>query len=266
MKTNRIYFLVIAVVFLLFLGVTSASARPSLAPAGTSFTYQGELLYQGALANGSFDFQFSLHDASGGGAQVGSTITKSGVTVTEGRFTVQLDFGSGIFTGDARWLEIAVQTAGGSGYTTLTPRQELTPAPYAIHASSVDGLPEVQATQAALEATQTAVLLIQDALDTRITALETFASGQADLFAGGKGSTCIGAATFDTPVVCNIDLGQDTRTVVVTGVALDASEDIHTFLATYFPGDDDIDVVMYGPSDPAELAVTIRVNWIAEEL
>jgi hypothetical protein len=44
-----------------------------------------------------------------------------------------LDFGSGVFNGEARWLEISVQCPTGSGdYTTLTPRQALTPAPYAL--------------------------------------------------------------------------------------------------------------------------------------
>jgi len=42
---------------------------------------------------------------------------------------VTLDFGSGVFTGNARWLEIAVRTNGASGFVTLTPRQPLTPTP-----------------------------------------------------------------------------------------------------------------------------------------
>jgi hypothetical protein len=52
--------------------------------------------------------------------------------VTNGLFTVQLDFGAGAFQGDARWLQIAVKCAGDASYTTLSPRQPLTPAPYAL--------------------------------------------------------------------------------------------------------------------------------------
>jgi len=57
-------------------------------------------------------------------------VTKPSKEVSDGYFTVQLDFGSGVFTGDARWLEIAVDC--GSGATALGPRQELTAAPYAL--------------------------------------------------------------------------------------------------------------------------------------
>jgi hypothetical protein len=53
--------------------------------------------------------------------------------VSNGLFTIpDLDFGSGAFNGEARWLAIAVQCPGDSGYTALSPRQALTPAPYAL--------------------------------------------------------------------------------------------------------------------------------------
>ena len=53
--------------------------------------------------------------------------------MADGLFTVALDFGSGAFTGAARWLEIAVRCPAGSGtYTTLSPRQALTSSPYAV--------------------------------------------------------------------------------------------------------------------------------------
>lgn len=102
------------------------------APLGTAFTYQGQLQKNGSPYNGTCSFQFSLWDAVSGGAQVGSTLTQTGVTVSNGLFTVTLDFGTGVFTGDARWLQIAVQCSGDSGYTTLSPRQALTAAPYAL--------------------------------------------------------------------------------------------------------------------------------------
>ena len=50
----------------------------------------------------TYDFRFSLDDAVMGCAQVGSTQTKTGVTVSNGLFTVQLDFGSTAFLGEAR--------------------------------------------------------------------------------------------------------------------------------------------------------------------
>jgi hypothetical protein len=75
---------------------------------GTAFTYQGQLRKSGAPVNGTCNFQFSLFDALSGGAQIGATQTKSGVSVSNGLFTIpDLDFGSGAFNGEARWLAIA---------------------------------------------------------------------------------------------------------------------------------------------------------------
>ena len=59
---------------------------------------------------------------------------------------MQLDFGSNAFGGDARWLQIAVQCSGDTGFTTLSPRQPLTPAPYALYSprsawSGLSGVP-----------------------------------------------------------------------------------------------------------------------------
>ena len=88
----------------------------------SAFTYQGRLAEGGAAANGSYDLQFTLFDSASGGTQVGATQTSSGVTVTNGVFTVQLDFGAGAFPGAQRFLEIGVRTAGGGSFTSLAPR------------------------------------------------------------------------------------------------------------------------------------------------
>jgi hypothetical protein len=120
-------------------GIQAPIGTAPSAALGTSFTYQGQLKKDGNPVNGNCDFRFSLWDAAGsgspptGGSQIGSTQTKTGVTVTDGLFTVPLDFGERAFTGDARWLQIAVRCPAGSGsYTTLSPRQQLTPTPYAL--------------------------------------------------------------------------------------------------------------------------------------
>lgn len=113
------------------LGNEAAPTAPE-ASVGTSFSYQGYLEDNGNLANGTYDFQFKLFDALNGGAQVGSTVVADNVAVSDGTFSAKLNFGVDAFGGGARWLEILVRPDGGSGYTTLTPRQELTPAPYAL--------------------------------------------------------------------------------------------------------------------------------------
>jgi hypothetical protein len=119
---------------LLLLAVLAGAPVARAAGIGTAFTYQGKLERGTSPANGSHDLQFALYDAATAGTQVGSTLTVSGVNVVNGFFTVTLDFGAGAFAGQARWLDIAVRATGDPSYTPLTPRQSLTPAPYALYA------------------------------------------------------------------------------------------------------------------------------------
>jgi hypothetical protein len=111
---------------------------------GTTFTYQGRLNANGAPANGVYDFNFGLFSTNSGGSLIGSADSVPGVSVTNGLFTVPLDFAAN-FPGASRWLEIAVRTNGGAVFTTVVPRQQLTATPYAITAGSVvsGGLPAV---------------------------------------------------------------------------------------------------------------------------
>ena len=120
-----------------------AQARPEAgsvagitAAMGTAFTYQGQLIKNGEPVNDTCDFLFLLYDAPIGGSPVGDTQEKPAVTVTGGIFTIpNLDFGNGAFNGEARWLLITVRCPINSGaYTSIGPRQELSPTPYALHA------------------------------------------------------------------------------------------------------------------------------------
>jgi hypothetical protein len=106
----------------------------------TAFTYQGRLGDGATPANGTYDLRFSVWTNSSGPAQVGVALTISATTVSNGFFTVSLDFGAGIFTGEERWLEIGVRTNGGGAFATLNPRQRFTSTPYAITAGSVTGV------------------------------------------------------------------------------------------------------------------------------
>lgn len=105
-------------------------ANPQAA-VGTGFSYQGYLTDGSGPANGPYDFQFRLYDTDTAGAQIGATFILDDIPVNNGLFTVELDFGVGAFGGGGRWLEIDVRPGGSSGaYTTLSPRQKLTPSPY----------------------------------------------------------------------------------------------------------------------------------------
>jgi len=109
---------------------------------GTAFTYQGRLMDGGGAAEGSYDLRFALFDAASGGLPVGSAVTREDVPVADGLFSVTLDFGAAAFTGGARYLEVAVRPGASTGaYTTLSPRQALTVAPYALYASAAGARP-----------------------------------------------------------------------------------------------------------------------------
>jgi len=126
----------------------AALPAPSIAELmGSRFTYQGSLTQGGGPVTGDTDMKFTLWDSAADGNQVGSTLTFDGqpgnpgpIAATSGLFTVKLDFGVLVFNGEARWLRIEVRfphdPENTGAYTPLTPRQELTPTPYAIFALS----------------------------------------------------------------------------------------------------------------------------------
>jgi hypothetical protein len=74
----------------------------------TSFTYQGQLNASGSLANGTYQFTFTLYDAATNGNVIGAPIMQS-IAVVDGLFTTPLDFGA-VFTGQQYWLDIQVGT------------------------------------------------------------------------------------------------------------------------------------------------------------
>ena len=109
--------------------------------------FQGSLNHSASPANGSYDFEFVLYDAPAGGNQVGSVQTRNGVTVSNGTFSTQLDFGLTAFPGAPRYIEIRVRPTGQPGITVLDPRQQVARTPYAIrsfmadNAAGLNGLP-----------------------------------------------------------------------------------------------------------------------------
>src|SRR6185436_15820854 len=96
-----------------------------------SFSYQGQLSKNSILVNGTCNLQFSLYSAEMGGSPFNAVpLTRANVAVSNGVFTVLLDFEAGAFDGTARWLAISVQGSGDPGYTPLAPRQAIAAAPY----------------------------------------------------------------------------------------------------------------------------------------
>ena len=107
---------------------------------GTAFTYQGRLSDGGAPANGSYDFQFAIYEGAAKINPVSGPVTNSATSVSNGFFTVTLDFGAAVFDGSDRWLEIGVRTNGVGSFIPLTSRQQMTSTPYAIQALRAGGV------------------------------------------------------------------------------------------------------------------------------
>lgn len=116
------------VFFAIALGIASDISAQT-----TAFTYQGSLKDGTNQANGTYDLQFRLWDAS---SPIAGPITLEDVPVTNGVFSVNLDFGASALPGADRYLEISVRPGASTGaFTTLAPRQQVTSSPYAMQAA-----------------------------------------------------------------------------------------------------------------------------------
>lgn len=117
------------VLIILVLGLFCAPDTSAQTP---EISYQGNLKEGDLPANANYDIEFRLYDSLSGGTLIGTEIYLSPVTVTDGVFSVKLDFGASGFPGQDRYLEIAVRRTGVGSLVTLGPRQKIGSAPYAI--------------------------------------------------------------------------------------------------------------------------------------
>ena len=132
MKTNLFKLLLTATLLV--------SANLNLHAQGTAFTYQGRLGFGGIPANGLYDMTFAVFTTNVTGTALAGPTPIQNVAVSNGLFIANVDLGTGVFSGPDRWLEIYVRTNGGGRFTTLAPRQPLTPSPYAIFANTASNL------------------------------------------------------------------------------------------------------------------------------
>lgn len=99
-------------------------------PLTSAFTYQGELTQNGSPVTGPVSMRFLLYDSASGTNTLGAQIIDP-VQVQAGVFTVELDFGSAVFNGEERWLEVIV------GGQALAPRQRVAPTPYSLQTRGI---------------------------------------------------------------------------------------------------------------------------------
>lgn len=132
---NKMSSIVISSITILLLVSSAAMATPGQKPMSTGSTsttvssgtnYQGRLTNpDGKPLNGTFTMRFIVYDDQ----IAGSAIWDSGdldITVEDGLFNVKLALNQADFDGKALWLSIIVDGE------TLSPRQEILPAPYAL--------------------------------------------------------------------------------------------------------------------------------------
>src|SRR5208283_4760775 len=81
---------------------------------GTAFSYQGRLNNNGSPAAGTYNLTFTLFNTNTTGVAIAGPVTNNAVIVTNGLFTVLIDFGSGVFNGTNCWLQVGVETNGAS--------------------------------------------------------------------------------------------------------------------------------------------------------
>lgn len=222
----------IIILLTLFFSAATAYAQT------TAFTYQGQFQSSGSPATGNFDFEFALYDAQTGGTQVGSTIAVNALTVTNGSFSVTLDFGN-VFPGAARFLEIRVRQTGGGLFTTLAPRQRLTSAPYTV--KSINAENAVNATSAAYATnadnaqfaanadrldgldsssfvqTNNSLLFIRNQITQQIGSFNISGTGKANIFDAATQYNLSGNPIISTAGPFNLFVGQDAGLSNTTG-------------------------------------------------
>jgi hypothetical protein len=110
------------------------AVRSAALAQSSSFTYQGELVDNGNPAEGMYEFRVRLLDVMG--TQIGKTNFPM-VDVSDGRFVIELDYGTGVFDGSYRELEISVRDPMvGGPFTLLSPNTPVTSTPVAQFALS----------------------------------------------------------------------------------------------------------------------------------
>ncbi len=162
-------------------------------PVGTAFNFSGHLTSAGQAMNGPADLRFTLFDDPFSGMQHGPVLSFDAFAVRDGLFSLALDFGPVAFDGSARWVELAVRGSGESEFTTLLPRQSVSPTPYAIFA--------VQAGSAINAATAQNAVTAQTASTVSSVDWSQIASVPASLVGGGPWALAVDGDVSTTRAV-----------------------------------------------------------------
>lgn len=199
MKTKVFYLYSLFVSIGLAVGIHQAAAQ------GTAFTYQGLLNDGGSPANGSYDLKLRLYSAVTNGTVTAGPITNLATPVSNGLFTITMDFGD-VYDGTDLWLELGVRTNGGNNFAILTPRQQLTPTPYSVFATTSSNL------AGTISATQLSGVVSNSQLASSSIAVK------AGVGLGGGGTVTLGGSTtLSNTGVLSVSGNADITASVVDG-------------------------------------------------
>lgn len=114
-------------------GIAFSSSFASAVPPENGFGYQGQLNQDGMPVDGTRDLRFRLYDDAVAGNLVG-TVELFDLVVTEGLFSVNLDFGvTPWVTNEQLWLEVEAGPADGMQNYEIIARMKLSAVPYALN-------------------------------------------------------------------------------------------------------------------------------------
>ena len=182
-------------------------AALKLAAQGTAFTYQGQLTVSGVPANANYDFRFAVFTAPTNGSLVSDWLTNAAVPVSNGLFSVILDFGPGVFNGTANgsndWLDLGIRALGATNFTTLVPRQPILPVPYAQFATSASNV--LGTVQAAQIAGTISSALISGTYSNSV----NFANGANSFTGNGGNLTSLNASQISSGTLADARLASD---------------------------------------------------------
>jgi len=200
--------------------IAAAAFRGAGQPLDSTFTYQGQLRNVGQLVNGNVDVRFTLWDSDVAGSQIGTANSFNNYPLADGRFALGVNFGTGAFNGDQRWVQVEFRNPAGAGqYLTLAPRDKILATPYALYAlngtaSQWDYNPKTQALTSAQNVAKVGI-----GTNAPTAALEVVAAGGDDAVKLPTGSIGLTELTA-YPRAFSLNGGPVTFTTSIAGVLL----------------------------------------------
>jgi hypothetical protein len=111
---------------LMFAALSAASIFAAQIASAATFSYHGVLQDAGKPAHGTYDIELTLYSAPSGGNVVGGPLTLYGVSVNDGSFSTDADFGPLASSFKQAYVGVKVRSAGVGDFTPLVDRTSVT--------------------------------------------------------------------------------------------------------------------------------------------